>query len=100
MGYYFHNANNSLGTGGTTQWLTSNEGTGSFQTYAYQVNAGTGSSFGTFGHVYMSANIDNVWNGSSTLSETGAVTMYLAYSNIFNITSNNNAFGMIDGQEC
>ena len=93
-GYYFHNANNSLGTGGTTKWLTSNAGTGSWQTYAYQVNTGTGT-LGTFGHVYMSKSITNVWGGPT--EETGAVTAYLAYSNIYDITSDNTGIGQYDG---
>ena len=94
-GYYFHNANNSLGTGATTQWLTSNEGTGKWQTYVYQVNAGSSGTFSSFGHVYVSTDKDNTW--SVKPAETGAYTAYLAYSNIYDITSDDSGIGQIDG---
>ena len=95
-GYYFHNAYNSLGTGATTQWLTSNEGTGKWQTYIYQVNAGTGSSLSNFGYIYVSTDKNKVW-GSTENSATGAYTAYLAYSNIYDITSDDSGIGQIDG---
>lgn len=94
-GYYFHNANNSLGTGATTQWLTSNEGTGKWQTYVYQVNAGSSGTFSSFGHVYVSTDKDNTW--SVKPAETGAYTAYLAYSNIYDITRDDSGIGQIDG---
>ena len=94
-GYYFHNANNSIGTGGTTQWLTSNAGTGSWKTYAYKVTAGSSGTFSTFGHVYVSTDPRNVW--SVRRAEQGSYTAYLAYSNIFDVTSNSNGIGQLDG---
>lgn len=94
-GYYFHNANNNIGTGGTTEWLTSNEGTGEWQTYVYKVNAGTGESFANFGYVYVSQDKDNVWSRHG--HETGTFTAYLAYSNIYDITSDDSGIGQIDG---
>ena len=97
-GYYFHNANNAIGTGGTTQWLTSNAGTGSWKTYAYKVTAGSSAPFSTFGHVYVSTNPRNVWvTGVGATGETGSYTAYLAYSNIFDVTSNNAGIGQLDG---
>ncbi|HBC84674.1 MAG TPA: hypothetical protein DCZ30_04475, partial [Clostridiales bacterium] len=98
-GYYFHNAYNSIGNEGTTRWLTPQEGTGEFETYAYEVHTGTTGEFKNFGHVYMSKSITNIWNPETIIgeAETGDVTMYLAYSNIFDITSDNTGFGMIDG---
>ena len=94
VGYYFHNAHNSIGTGGSTQWLTSQAGTGKFQTYAYKEVTGTGS-LGTFGHVYMSKSLSNTWNVRQ--EEKGAVTSYIASSNIYDVTSNNNGIGQLDG---
>ena len=97
-GYYFHNANNAIGTGGTTQWLTSNAGTGSWKTYAYKVTTGSSAPFGTFGHVFVSTNPRNVWvTGVGATGETGSYTAYLAYSNIFDVTNNNAGIGQLDG---
>ena len=94
VGYYFHNANNPLGTGATTKWLTSNEGTGSWQTYAYQVNTGTGT-IRDFGHVYVADDPTKVWGRNG--ADTGTYTAYLAFSNIYNITTNSAAIGQYDG---
>ena len=94
-GYYFQNANNKLGDGATTQWLTSNEGTGNWQTYVYQVNAGSAGTFENFGYVYVSTDKDNDWRVRR--AETGAYTAYLAYSNIYDITSDDSGIGQIDG---
>lgn len=38
---------NSIGDNGNTGWLTSNAGTGKFETYAYYVNCGTSGTFST-----------------------------------------------------
>ena len=94
-GYYFQNANNSIGTGGSTQWLTSNEGTGSWKTYAYMVTAGSSGTFSDFGHVFVTKDINNVWGKPH--AETGAYTAYIAYTNVYNITSDNTGIGQLDG---
>ena len=94
VGYYFHNAYNSFGTGGSTEWLTSQAGTGEYQTYAYRETTGTGS-LGTFGHVYMSKSLTNTWN--VRLEEKDAVTAYIAFSNIYDVTTNRDGIGQFDG---
>lgn len=43
VGASFQYASNYLGNGGGMYWVTSNQGTGSFQTYAYVIKYGTGS---------------------------------------------------------
>ena len=43
VGATLNPASNSLGAGGGMYWVTSNKGTGSFQTYAYIIKYGTGS---------------------------------------------------------
>ena len=85
VGYYFHEAHNALGNGYTKEWLTTNKGTGKFQLYAYKINAGSSGTFSTFSHVYVSKSDSNVWG--SAQPETGAITWYLAYSNIYDITN-------------
>ena len=90
-GYYLHNASNAIG-GGTREWLTSNEGTGNWQTYVYKVTTGSSGTFETFGHVFVSKSPER-----SLEAMTESFTWNLAYSNIYDITSNNNGIGQIDG---
>jgi uncharacterized repeat protein (TIGR02543 family) len=91
-GYYFYNRNNPLGNGSSTFWLTSNKGTGNWQVYAYQVNTGSSGTFSTFGHVDVSPSATSEW-----VDRTGAYTAYLAFSNIYDITTKNAGIGQIDG---
>ena len=50
-GYYLRQHNNSVGTSSTFTWLTSTQGTGEWQDYAYKLVCGTSGTFSTFGHV-------------------------------------------------
>lgn len=106
-GVYFHNANNNIGTGGSTKWITSQAGTGKFQTYAYIVNTGSGTlSANTFGHVYMSVSKTNTWNNgaANSIEELAGIytSAFIASSEIYNITNSviknnlNNGEGNID----
>ena len=52
-GYRLGIAANSLGTGSSQYWLTSNEGTGNWEKYIYRTNAGTSGTFSTHGFVYL-----------------------------------------------
>lgn len=72
-GYTLQYAYNACGDGATRRWLTSNEGTGDWATYAYETKCGSMGSFGTFGYVYLT--------GGSV-----PVTWYLASSNIYKST--------------
>ena len=91
-GLYFQIAHNSIGDGYSDEWLTSNEGTGKWQTYIYRINCGSTGTFSTFGHVYV--NNSPIRNSAAL---TGSYTMYLASSNIYDITNNQNGIGQIDG---
>lgn len=66
---------NSIGTNGTSGWLTKNEGTGQYETYAYYVNSGNTGSFSST----MFFAIDN--NGDSSTFYT-----YLASATVYNVT--------------
>lgn len=100
-GYQFNSSNNNIGCGGEPgrAWLTSNKGTGKWQTYAYRVNTGTNftcgesTKAGDIGYVWVS----EVGNTNFQDYHTGRITWYLAYSNIYDITNNAQAFGWIDG---
>ena len=99
--YYLHYAydNNSIGDGGTANWLTSNRGDGTWKTYAYQISTGsTGSVGNNIGYVYLSQMSANSWNPNGTVTaENVSTTMYVASSNIYDITNDSSGFGMIDG---
>ena len=74
VGYKINDARNSIGTGGSSTWLTSQEGTGNWATYIYQVNAGYTGTFSTFGHVYLTGGTNVTWQ--------------VAYAQVYNATNN------------
>ena len=69
-------AHNPVGDDYSKRWLTSNEGTGKWELYAYEMNTGSKGTFSTFGHIYVSS------------SSTSAFTWYLAASQITTVSSN------------
>ena len=69
-------AHNPVGDDYNKRWLTSNEGTGKWELYAYEMNTGSKGTFSTFGHIYVSS------------SSTSAFTWYLAASQITTVSSN------------
>lgn len=95
-GYYLHYANNPIGTGGYTKWLTPNAGTGEWTTYAYEVFAGPNGTFQDFGYTYLSKSKDSIWGASAQ----GAVTVKIAAESIMNVTLSTTktyTFGDSDG---
>lgn len=79
-------ATNSIGTGGTSQWLTSNEGTGDWCEYIYKVRCGT-TNFSTTNYFYIDGNV-----GTSS----APVTWYLAYATVFDVTTSEKYTTTID----
>lgn len=75
IGFSVVNAENSMGTGYTTFWLTDTAGTGKWEWYIRITICGSGGNYSGGGHVYL--------NGS------GAVTWYLAYCNVIDLTKGN-----------
>mgnify|MGYP000520992027 CR=1 FL=1 len=63
---------NSIGTGGSSKWLTSNAGTGDWAEYIFKVTCGT-SNFSNTNYFYIEG--------------TGNVAWYLAYATVFDVTS-------------
>lgn len=53
-GYTLNTASNSMGSGYSDKWLTSNKGTGKWETYIRQVACGSTGTFSNGGHVYVS----------------------------------------------
>lgn len=74
-GFSVVNAENHMGDGYTTHWLTDTAGTGKWEWYVRVTICGTGGTFSSGGHVY--------------LSGSGAVTWYLAYCNLIDLTQGN-----------
>lgn len=76
-GRSFQYAQNPLGTGFTSKWLTSPEGTGDWAEYAYYYKCGTGT-VSSFGHLYV--------QGGATPTATAPLTWYLAKHETYDIS--------------
>lgn len=70
-------ATNSIGTGGSSRWLTPTAGTGDWKEYIYKVVCGT-SNFSSTHYFY----IDGAQGTAST-----PLTWYVAYATVFDLTS-------------
>lgn len=70
-------ATNSIGTGGSHRWLTTNEGTGDWKEYVYKVSCGT-ANFSSTHYFY----VDGTQGTSSN-----PVVWYVAYATVFDLTS-------------
>ena len=70
-------ATNSVGTGGSHRWLTSNAGTGDWKEYVYKVVCGT-ADFSSTHFFYV--------DGTQGTSDT-PVIWYVAYATVFDLTS-------------
>ena len=75
VGFNVVNAENPMGTGYSTHWLTDTAGTGKWEWYIRVTICGTSGEFKFGGHVHL--------NG------TGAVTWYISYCNVIDLTSGN-----------
>ena len=80
-------ASNSIGTGGTSKWLTSTAGTGNWCEYIYKVECGT-ASFATTNYFYLS--------GGAAATTDAPVVWQLAYATVFDITSSERYTTTID----
>ena len=73
VGFSVVGVENSMGTGYSTHWLTDTAGTGKWEWYIRVTICGTSGDFSFGGHVYL--------NG------TGAVTWYLSYCNVIDLST-------------
>lgn len=80
-------ASNSIGTGGSSKWLTPTTGTGDWCEYIYKVECGT-ASFSTTNYFYL-------FGGASATSEA-PITWQLAYATVFDVTSSERYTTTID----
>lgn len=75
VGFSVVNAENSMGTKYSTHWLTDTAGTGKWEWYIRVTICGEEGDFRYGGHVY--------------LEGTGAVTWYISYCNVIDLTTGN-----------
>ncbi len=87
VGYYIQRASNECGNGAKHEWLTSQAGTGKWETYIYKTTCGTTGTFSSFGHVFISKSISYL----SEETATSPVTWYVGYSEIFDATGVNSS---------
>lgn len=80
IGYRLITATNSMGSGFTDRWLTSNEGTGNWETYIREIKCGSSGTFSTGGHVYVL--------GTPLPTTSNPFIWYLAYATVFDVTDN------------
>lgn len=77
IGHRINNYENLTGNGSIVKWLTSQDGTGRFETYMYKHSCGVGGVFSTFGHV--------AWTGpKGTL--TNPINYDIAYATMFDMS--------------
>ena len=86
VGHCIQWASNSIGSGGTSRWLTSNTGTGDWKEYVYKVVCGT-SNFSSTHYYY----IDGTQGSSSA-----PLIWYVAYATVFDLTSSEKYTTTID----
>lgn len=79
VGYTVTEAYNAQGDGRTVTWLTSRAGTGNWEEYAVLYKCGTGGTFSSGGHIYLTPTGSN---------PSTSVTWYVAYANSCDITTN------------
>ena len=77
VGHSIQWASNSIGSGGSSRWLTSNAGTGDWKEYVYKVVCGT-SGFSSTHYYY----IDGTQGSSAA-----PLVWYVAYATVFDLTS-------------
>lgn len=74
-------AGNSIGTGGTTEWLTPRLGTGKWETYAYVTRCGSSGTFAGFGHIYL--------QGGTTPTAAVPLVWYIDGMTMYDVTQSN-----------
>lgn len=85
-GYTMYDAANSIGNYQRTTWLTSNRGTGEWETYILKRHLGATGKFSTFGHIFIDKTKKG-WNVDEIeVPEDNPFTWYVAYANIFDAT--------------
>lgn len=77
-GYSLMNAENSMGSGYSCEWLTDRAGTGAFREYMYRYRCGSSGSFSSGGHMYLT--------GGTVATASAPVVWYLAMCQTYDMT--------------
>ncbi|MHC5353089.1 phage tail protein [Myroides sp. LJL115] len=86
VGHRISNYENLTGNGRIIKWLTSQEGTGKFETYMYKHTCGVGGTFSSLGHV--------AWTGpKGTISSP--INYDIAYSTVYDMTQVDKLFDFL-----
>lgn len=90
-GYCINHAANQLGDYSDTLWLTSNQGTGEWETYILKRSFGMSGTFHDFGYVFISDS-EKGWYAEEidVATPENPLTWYVAYANIFDATDLSN----------
>ncbi|MDD4734062.1 MAG: hypothetical protein PHU05_04375, partial [Bacilli bacterium] len=92
VGYTINFASNAYGTGGTSTWLSSQAGTGNWETYVHVAKCGSSGTFSSTNFFYLS--------GGSTPTTTTPLTWHVAYATVITNytweTTNNISFKATD----
>lgn len=83
VGYTLNFASNATGNNGRSMWITSNDGTGSWKEYRYQVFCGDSGSFSTTNFFYLTKNVPT---GQVNNDNNTAVTWYLKEATVFDLS--------------
>lgn len=75
VGYTINLGSNAIGNGATTQWLTSQAGTGDWKTYVLYIRTGSSGSFSSTNYFYL--------EGGSTATSSTPIDWYVAYANLY-----------------
>lgn len=104
-GWIIENHHNAYGTGGTTKWVTSQEGTGDYAEYICIVTCGKEGTFSTINHfalrrqssdtpVYYDTKI--AYTTDDVETQLDNVVWYVAYATVFDATSSDKVTTTID----
>lgn len=88
-GWSIQNYHNSYGDNGTTEWLTSQKGTGQYTEYLCIVTCGKSGTFSTINHFAL---IDS----TGFVDTVGSIEWYVAYATVFDISSSDKLTTTID----
>lgn len=77
-GYSLMNAENSMGSGYSCEWLTDQAGTGAFREYMYRYRCGASGSFSSGGHMYLT--------GGAVATASAPVVWYVACCQTYDMT--------------
>lgn len=86
LGTYLVVLGNNIGSGSSYEWLTPCAGTGNWETYALKITAGSSGTTGTFGHLVVCGDTNNVQGNTNPGNITADFDYQLigTYASIFN----------------